>query len=847
MADEQLSIDMKWYKDQVRQYKKLSPLYDSYAEVLEKLLKEAVKPICPTAIVTSRPKSVRSFAEKIIRKGKYEDYRGTVAAEKMTDLCGARVIVHLESEVAAICTFIREHFHIDEANSMDAAERLKADQFGYRSVHFIVSPKAGAFPTDQVHTRIPRKLFKHKAEVQVRTVVQHAWSDIGHDRLYKSAMTVPPSFIRDSARIAALLESSDGAFSRMAAGIDALQTNVGAYMSEADALAEIERVKAVRLFDKSNSGLVLRLARLLISLARWKQVIDLLTEFPVKDDPGLLSCLGYAMCRSCNGRTNTAKYRRGQRYLEEVVQASPGDVEALTNLAETWVRIDRTKAFNYYKLAFDADPNDPRALARFLRYQIATSGNLDIVSLVRPNIEAAIAKCRQQAEAGVNLPWALFYIAEFKLLLIDYRNRPRQPRDVQYAYESLAACARAISLSTAAHMIDDAITALNMLKPLRLVLPEIEWGRRLLMLAKAARYRKGRLPVELKNLASKRPLKGPVLIVAGGCDPAFDHLTGKYRRLLRAGLAEYRGTVISGGTKQGIPGMVGAIAKASNKRIHAIGYLPASLSTGETITKDTRYNEIRRTDGEREFNAIEPLQNWIDILASGIDPAEVTLLGINGGTIAGFEYRLAAALGAKVGVVRRSGREADRLRTEEPWEQMPGIVFLPADPQTLNAFVHHSRSHAMNTRDRNRIARAIHEKYCQTRLDSQESDDPSLAKWPKLSAEFKESNRRQADDISRKLASIGLQAVRVAEGAKPKLVKFTPQQIARFSEMEHGRWNVERILDGWTVGPHDTEKKTRPSLVPWKNLDRKTRQFDIDAVKQIPTLLASIGYEIRTL
>ena len=847
MADKQISIDMKWYTGQVRAYKKQVPLYTEYADVLKKLLKEAVKPICAEAIVTARPKSVRSFAEKIIRKGKYAEYRGTVAVEKMTDLCGARLIVHMESEVAAVCAFIREHFHIDEANSMDAAERLKADQFGYRSVHFIVSPKAGAFPTDHVRTRIPRQLYKHKAEIQVRTVVQHAWSDIGHDRLYKSAMTVPPTFVRDSARIAALLESSDGAFARMADGIDALQTNVGAYMSEADALAEIERVKAVRLFDKNNPGLVSRLARLLISLAHWKQVIDLLTGFPIAGNAELLTALGFAMCKSCNGRANTAKYRRGQRTLEDAITLSPRNVEALTSLAETWSTVDRTKAFDYYKLAFDADPNDPRALARFLRYQIATSKDLDIVSLVRPNIEAAIAKCRQQAEAGVNLPWAMFYIAELKLLLIDPRKRTRQPRDVAQAYESLAACTRAISLCTAPHVLDDAIDAMNMLKPLRLHLPEIEWGRRLLMLARAAKYRKGRLPAELKALASKRPIKGPVLIVAGGCDPAFDHLTGKYAALLRAGLAEFSGTVISGGTTQGIPGMVGAIAKASNKRIHAIGYLPASLTTGETITRDKRYNEIRRTDGERQFNAIEPLQNWIDILASGIDPAEVTLLGVNGGTIAGFEYRLAAAMGAQVGVVRHSGREADRLRTEEQWQQMPGIALLPADPQTLNAFVHRNRSHFLNARDRNRIAKAIHENYCETKLESKGKDDPSLASWSKLPESIQESNRSQADDISRKLASIGLQAVRVEEGKKPKPFAFSPKQIAQFSEMEHGRWNVERILDGWTVGPRDAENKTRPSLIPWKDLDRDTRKLDVDAVKKIPKLLASVGYEIRTL
>src|SRR5947199_7029674 len=87
------------------------------------------------AVIQARPKTKASFAGKILRK--IDKYKNSTS--KPTDLCGGRVVVHTKNEVARISEFIRTHFEIDEANSLDSAERLQASEFGYRSVHLIVS------------------------------------------------------------------------------------------------------------------------------------------------------------------------------------------------------------------------------------------------------------------------------------------------------------------------------------------------------------------------------------------------------------------------------------------------------------------------------------------------------------------------------------------------------------------------------------------------------------------------------------------------------------------------------------------------------------------------------------
>src|SRR4051794_15601141 len=136
-----MSIDLQWFDDQVGKYTKIEPRYARYAGTLRDVLEAAARKIAPHAIVQVRPKGIASFAEKILRKrDKYAD-----PVNQLTDLCGARVIAHTRAEVEAICAFIRSHFEIDEENSLDSADRLRANEFGYRSVHYIVQFVPGGF------------------------------------------------------------------------------------------------------------------------------------------------------------------------------------------------------------------------------------------------------------------------------------------------------------------------------------------------------------------------------------------------------------------------------------------------------------------------------------------------------------------------------------------------------------------------------------------------------------------------------------------------------------------------------------------------------------------------------
>lgn len=66
------------------------------------------------------------------------------------------------------------------------------------------------------------------------------------------------------------------------------------------------------------------------------------------------------------------------------------------------------------------------------------------------------------------------------------------------------------------------------------------------------------------------------------------------------------------------------------------------------------------------------------------------------------------------------------------------------------------------------------------------------------------------------------------------------------AEIEHARWNVERLLDGWKWGEkRDIVKKTSPYLVGWSELSNDVKEWDRQTVRKIPEFLAKVGLEVR--
>jgi ppGpp synthetase/RelA/SpoT-type nucleotidyltranferase len=788
------------------------------------------------AEVSARPKDPVSFAAKLIAKDKYTD-----PFKQLTDFVGVRVVVHLTSEVDEVCQWIERAFEVDRANSGDKLNDLGTDRFGYRSVHYVIEitrnmPSDKDLPAELI--RLKAKLVGLKAEIQVRTIAQHAWSAIGHDRIYKAAFQIPDYWKREANRISALLEAADEELARLVKGLSAYKGHIRHFPNDEAARRQIALWDVVRRTLPDRPEPTLRVAQVALERQDWAKVIEVMKEFKGVPTAELLSAQGYARCKKAKNEY-ADEWMEGIAALEKAAKLAIQKVQPLLRLGELYSPLKRERAMEYYEQAFVRDPSDPGVLVGYIRSKALESKDTSFIPLLRPDIEQAIKRCEELAAAEADLPRTFYRIAGFRLLL-----------GARHANESLAMLARAVHWTNpkAPEPLLQALKDVSELAHLDPARPDIECARRFLAAAVLAKCSDAKWPADVAKPAMEPlPAGSRVVIVAGGCDASHDLAMRSYAGLLEKAFANFEGIVISGGTAQGISGVVGELARKSKGRIRAIGYLPASLPTDGSATMDDKHYTLRRTDGGPEFTAREPIQNWLDLLATGIKPQVVRLLGVNGGNIAGLEYRLAVALGACVGVIEGSGREAERVAGDWPAirrEESSGkLLVLPTDAMTLRAFLGPSDA-AKCELPRIAIEEAAKLSH-QMFLEEQryKNPDPVMKPWPVLRGDIKQSNLDQITYLVSILRSEGFD-VRPLAGI-PNDPKFTGNEVQRMGEMEHGRWNAERLYSGWRYSKQrDAAKKLSPYLVPWKALDPSIRKYDLRNVRRWPQVLAEVGYEI---
>ena len=823
--------EQEWLDEQLQKFIEILPKYQTYNNVLKMILEKVVKKYTPLAIVLTRPKSITSFGEKALQKNRINRYSDPV--NRMTDLCGGRIIVPTKAEVKVISEFIENHFEIDWENSVDVSKRLRPAEFGYRGVHYIVQFRRGVFPTKDIDVEIPEEIFGLRAEIQVKTILEHAWGVFTHDRAYKGAFKIPGKWEREMATLAAVLEDADSSFARIEDGLNRYAASYSAYMTEDRMREEIADLKIIIAYDPTNTDLAARIGKLSMTLGDWPTAIDILTPYVDSGNPAILRDIGVATCNLYKDKKKSKRYKEGQSYLQAAVAADNKDTDAIASLAGTYKGIDEDKVRELYRHAFEIDPSDPYPLVNYLECEISRLQDISIVSALRTVIDNAIQRCREQASAGMNLPWAFYNMGEFYLLL----GKP---------HESLTSYAKAIQISHADWLIDTSLQSLEKLDVLRDNLPGFEWVLRLLLIGLAAKFPEKKAGIDatqkLKSLASSghEAFAAPVTIVAGGCDEAGERQIQDFRQVTIEGFRDYYGTIISGGTKAGVSSIVGEIGQMHNDAVKTIGYIPRKLPSG--VRKDNRYSEFRHT-ASSDLSLLEPLQYWVDIIAYGVPLSGVKVLGINGGVISAAEYRIALALGVQLAVLENSGGEVVRLIEDSDWANANTLLCLPADSMTIASFIGGAVSR-LEPKIRESIARAIHNNYRTGKMRVSSVEDPTCAPWNQLSDDLKESNRQQADDISNKLHRIGYAVVKST--GSPAEVIFTKEEIEIMAEMEHGRWNVERLLNGWRRGKiRDVVNKISPFLEAWIKLPEDVKEWDRDTVRKIPEFLAEAGLEVR--
>jgi hypothetical protein len=142
-----------------------------------------------------------------------------------------------------------------------------------------------------------------------------------------------------------------------------------------------------------------------------------------------------------------------------------------------------------------------------------------------------------------------------------------------------------------------------------------------------------------------------------------------------------------------------------------------------------------------------------------------------------------------------------------------------------------------------RLARDLHAVYLAS-TGGGSADQGTNLPWEQLSEETKEANRRQADRIQRLLKAAGYR-INPLEDWEAAERAFREEEIVQMARQEHDLWRQAKEADGWKVGPKRDEKlRTNPALIPWEGLEKDEREKNLAFVRQLPVLLARIGFQI---
>ena len=177
------------------EYRQNLPLFVQVKDKVMAQLKEVFDEAgLVVASIEGRVKEETSLAGKLELKGaKYS------SLADITDIVGLRVITFYSDDVDKVASAVDRLFEIDWENSVDKRKIHEIDSFGYMSLHYIC--RTAGFP--------------YRFEIQMRTILQHAWANMNHDTGYKSGVEVPKEYLRNLSRLAGMLELADEQFSQI--------------------------------------------------------------------------------------------------------------------------------------------------------------------------------------------------------------------------------------------------------------------------------------------------------------------------------------------------------------------------------------------------------------------------------------------------------------------------------------------------------------------------------------------------------------------------------------------------------------------------------------------------------
>ncbi|GAB0058299.1 hypothetical protein SIID45300_02646 [Candidatus Magnetaquicoccaceae bacterium FCR-1] len=182
------------------QYDQQKKNYQDFLERTLTLIKEFIVPDGPKIhSIVGRIKEKESLVEKLNHpKSPY------ATLNDVPDIAGIRIITYFEEEVQVISEIIRREFNVFTSPEHPKSQTVDPNRFGYTSTNLQVG-----LLDNRLELIEYRRFRGFLVELQIRSVLQHAWLEINKHLGFQTREHCPPARQREYARVTALFELAD--------------------------------------------------------------------------------------------------------------------------------------------------------------------------------------------------------------------------------------------------------------------------------------------------------------------------------------------------------------------------------------------------------------------------------------------------------------------------------------------------------------------------------------------------------------------------------------------------------------------------------------------------------------
>jgi len=171
----------------IDEYERKQPLYQAFAETVAAVLTAAIEHAggYRLQVVRARAKDPASLREKLADRGFADsdqvDY-------KIKDLAGCRAIFYTNGDVEKLIGsgLVDENFEVVERRVHNPGVDPQTSNRMYTANHYIVT-----FRPDRLVLPEYARFANMRCEIQLQTILNHAWAELEHDIIYKAPALTP--------------------------------------------------------------------------------------------------------------------------------------------------------------------------------------------------------------------------------------------------------------------------------------------------------------------------------------------------------------------------------------------------------------------------------------------------------------------------------------------------------------------------------------------------------------------------------------------------------------------------------------------------------------------------------